>query len=106
VSKNHFFILILAGITLAAIFPNLAGAKTKRHLHTVATVTTLFGCDKLPTHCSDLSDHTNACKTSIKGKTFEEDAYDSDNADCMKMRLWKKVCAQGLNSDGLKVNCR
>lgn len=97
-------IVLVLFCTLVNATPALA---KRRHRHASAAARTeiLETCESLPKICSDESDRYLECQALVKGSRFEEGARDSDNLSCIKMRLWKKICAGGLESDHVKVNC-
>jgi hypothetical protein len=97
-----FFTLTTLLTCVLSISPSFAA---KRH-SPKAIIETLGPCTDQPRMCPQFVDSVQACRASIKTQKFEEDAHDTDNAGCIKMRLWKKICAKGLESDQVKVTCQ
>jgi hypothetical protein len=82
-------------------------AKSKKHHSKVPVTTSVLGtCEQQPKMCPQLVEGSDSCKAVNGKQSLEEGAYDSDNAVCIKMRLWKKICANGWASEKFKVTCR
>jgi hypothetical protein len=105
-SRGHFCPLVLVLFCTLIIATPASAKRHHRHASAAARTEILETCESLPKVCSDESDRYLECTASVKGQRFEEGARDSDNLSCIKMRLWKKICAEGLESEHVKVNCR
>jgi hypothetical protein len=97
----RYLVLVMSVICASSAM----AAKHKRHAVPVTTATYLE-CEKTPVECPMIVDQYESCKAVSGKQNLEEGARDSDNAACMKMRLQKKICAKGWQSEKFKVTCR